>query len=155
MGEWPVTDSAGNTYQAYRDHFKWEIGLVARDWRYNVRIPNIDITQLTGVSAANLINLIVRGLYKLPTAPSAATAIQSSLPLREVAPPRACALVVGHESKGVSEAVRACAQHVVRIPMAPGVTIPCISPATWAIGDGMSTVSSGVSAWIARLSPAL
>jgi tRNA G18 (ribose-2'-O)-methylase SpoU len=50
-----------------------------------------------------------------------ATAIQSSLPLREVAPPRACALVVGHESKGVSEAVRACAQHVVRIPMAPGV----------------------------------
>jgi tRNA G18 (ribose-2'-O)-methylase SpoU len=29
--------------------------------------------------------------------------------------------VVGHESKGVSDAVRACAQHVVRIPMAPGV----------------------------------
>src|SRR5215467_7094805 len=25
MGEWPVQDSAGNTYQAYRDHFKWEI----------------------------------------------------------------------------------------------------------------------------------
>jgi len=78
MGEWPVTDSAGNTYQAYRDHFKWEIGYVLRDWRYTVRIPNIDITQLTGVSAANLINLIVRGLYKLPTAPVSATAIQTS-----------------------------------------------------------------------------
>jgi tRNA G18 (ribose-2'-O)-methylase SpoU len=50
-----------------------------------------------------------------------ATAIQSSLPLRAVAPPPGCALVVGHESKGVSDAVRACAQHVVRIPMAPGV----------------------------------
>jgi hypothetical protein len=50
MGEWPVLDSAGNTYQAYRDHFKWEIGMVLRDWRYVARIANIDVTQLTGVS---------------------------------------------------------------------------------------------------------
>jgi hypothetical protein len=78
MGEWPVLDSAGNTYQAYRDHFKWEIGYVLRDWRYVCRIANIDITQLTGVSAANLINLLVRGLYKLPTAPASATTIQTS-----------------------------------------------------------------------------
>lgn len=78
MGEWPVQDANGNTYQAYRDHFKWEIGLVGRDWRYAARIANIDVTQLTGVSAANLINLIVRALYRLPTAPAQATAIQSS-----------------------------------------------------------------------------
>ncbi len=71
MGEWPVTDSAGTgTFQAYRDHFKWEIGLVLRDWRYVARIANIDVTQLTGVAAANLINLIVRALYRLPTAPT-------------------------------------------------------------------------------------
>jgi hypothetical protein len=78
MGEWPVQDSAGNTYQAYRDHFKWEIGLVLRDWRYVFRIANIDVTLLTGVSAANLINLLVRGLYRLPTAPVSATTIQTS-----------------------------------------------------------------------------
>lgn len=78
MGEWPVPDSAGNTYQAYRDHFKWEIGLVGRDWRYCVRIANIDVNQLTGVSAANLINLLVRGLYRLPTAPASAAAVQTS-----------------------------------------------------------------------------
>ncbi|HSW91824.1 MAG TPA: hypothetical protein VLG09_04215 [Candidatus Saccharimonadales bacterium] len=78
MGEWPVADSAGNTFQAYRDHFKWEIGLVLRDWRYVARICNIDITLLTGVSAANLINLIVRALYRLPTAPVSATTIQTS-----------------------------------------------------------------------------
>lgn len=77
MGEWPVTDSNG-TYQAYRDHFKWEIGLVMRDWRYGARIANVDVTQLTGVNAANLINLIVRGLYRLPTAPVSATTIQTS-----------------------------------------------------------------------------
>jgi hypothetical protein len=78
MGEWPVLDSSSNTYQAYRDHFKWEIGLVLRDWRYVARIANIDVTTLTGVSAANLINLLVRALYRLPTAPSGATAIQTS-----------------------------------------------------------------------------
>ena len=78
MGEWPVQDVSGNTYQAYRDHFKWEIGLVLRDWRYAARICNIDVTQLTGVSAANLINLLVRALYRMPTAPAAATAVQTS-----------------------------------------------------------------------------
>jgi hypothetical protein len=78
MGEWPVQDTAGNTYQAYRDHFKWEIGLVLRDWRYWARVANIDVTQLTGVSAANLINLIIRALYRLPTAPASATTIQTS-----------------------------------------------------------------------------
>lgn len=78
MGEWPVADSAGNTYQAYRDHFKWEIGITNRDWRYTARVCNIDVTLLTGVSAANLINLIVRALYRLPTAPAEATAIQTS-----------------------------------------------------------------------------
>ncbi len=78
MGEWPVLDSSSNTYQAYRDHFKWEIGYVLRDWRYVVRIANVDVTQLTGVSAANLINLIVRGIYRLPTQPVSAGTIQTS-----------------------------------------------------------------------------
>jgi hypothetical protein len=78
MGEWPVADSAGNTYQAYRDHFKWEIGMVLRDWRYNVRVGNIDVAQLSGGSAANLINLMVRALYRLPTTASTASAVQTS-----------------------------------------------------------------------------
>jgi len=78
MGEWPISDSLGNTYQAYRDHFKWEIGLVQRDWRYAVRICNIDVAALQTGTAANLINLIVRGLYRMPTAPSGATTIQTS-----------------------------------------------------------------------------
>lgn len=78
MGEWPVADSAGNTFQAYREHYKWELGLCGRDWRYAVRIANIDVTQLTGVSAANLLNLIIRGMYRFPTMPSSATAVQTS-----------------------------------------------------------------------------
>ena len=49
------------------------------------------------------------------------TAIQSSVPLRSVAPPPRVALVVGHESNGVTPEVRAISRHVVRIPMAAGV----------------------------------
>lgn len=78
MGEWPVTDANGNTYQAYRDHFKWELGLTVRDWRYVVRIANIDVSELSTVNAANLINALVRGLYRLPTAPTSASPFQSS-----------------------------------------------------------------------------
>jgi hypothetical protein len=78
MGEWPVTDSNGLTYQAYRDHFKWEVGLTVRDWRYCVRICNIDVTLLSGGSAANLANLLIRGVHRLPTTPRRVTAVQTS-----------------------------------------------------------------------------
>jgi tRNA G18 (ribose-2'-O)-methylase SpoU len=50
-----------------------------------------------------------------------ATAIQSSVPLASIGNPPRVAIVVGHESEGVTPAVRALAKHVVRIPMAKGV----------------------------------
>ena len=50
-----------------------------------------------------------------------ATAIQSSVPLASIGQPPRVALVVGHESEGVTTSVRALARHVVRIPMAKGV----------------------------------
>lgn len=76
MGEWPVQDENGNTYQAYRTHFKWELGLTVRDWRYAVRLANIDVTMLSGNTPPNLINGLIRGVYRLPTAPVTATSIQ-------------------------------------------------------------------------------
>jgi tRNA G18 (ribose-2'-O)-methylase SpoU len=50
-----------------------------------------------------------------------ATAIQSSVPLASIGQPPRVAIVVGHESEGVTPAVRAIAAHIVRIPMAKGV----------------------------------
>ncbi len=50
-----------------------------------------------------------------------ATAIQSSVPVASIGNPPRVAIVVGHESEGVTPAVRALAHHVVRIPMASGV----------------------------------
>lgn len=69
MGIWPVQDSQtpAGLYMAYRDHYKWELGLTVRDWRYNVRICNIDVSDLQTAGAANLINLLTRAVYRLPT----------------------------------------------------------------------------------------
>jgi hypothetical protein len=80
MGEWPVQDANGNTYQAYREHFKWEAGLTVRDWRYIVRIANLDISDLAAGSGTtpNLLNLMVRALYRLPTAAPTMQAVSRS-----------------------------------------------------------------------------
>lgn len=45
-GAGPIPDENGNEYLAYKTHYKWDIGLVVRDWRYNYRICNIDVSEL-------------------------------------------------------------------------------------------------------------
>lgn len=52
---------------AYRDHWKWECGLAVRDWRYVVRICNIDTTITSNNIAADLIGLMSRSLDRPPT----------------------------------------------------------------------------------------
>lgn len=41
---------AGNRMRAYQDHWQWKAGLVVKDWRYAVRIPNIDLSDLIGIT---------------------------------------------------------------------------------------------------------
>lgn len=77
-GEWRVQDANSRFYWAYVDHYKWVLGLTVRDWRYIVRLANIDVSDLNTSGAANLINGLIRGLYRLPTAPASATAVQTS-----------------------------------------------------------------------------
>jgi len=68
-----VWDSAGARYQAYRTHYQWKNGLVVKDWRYVVRIANIDISDLLGQTGSQLstastalIKLMARALYRIP-----------------------------------------------------------------------------------------
>lgn len=62
-----VLDSAGNKYRAYVDHYVWKCGMALRDWRYVVRICNIDVSDLKhdAASGANLINLMTRALERI------------------------------------------------------------------------------------------
>lgn len=70
--------ATGAYFWAWIDHYKWELGLSVRDWRYNVRLANIDVSDLSGVNAANIINGLVRGLNRLPTTMAGVTTVQTS-----------------------------------------------------------------------------
>ena len=54
--------------RAYRDHWQWKCGLMVRDWRYAVRICNIDISNLVAESsAADLIKSMLKAIHRLPS----------------------------------------------------------------------------------------
>lgn len=58
---------AGSRMLAYRDHWAWEAGLAVKDWRYAVRIANIDISNLVAKSsAADLIDLMIKAIHRIP-----------------------------------------------------------------------------------------
>jgi hypothetical protein len=67
-GEQTVLDAAGGSYQAYRTHYKWENGVVIRDWRYVVRIANIDVSTLVkdAATGTNLIDCMTQALERIP-----------------------------------------------------------------------------------------
>lgn len=67
MGQLTVYDAAGNRYQALQTHYQWKNGLVVKDWRYVVRICNINTANLVAQSsAADLVTLMSRALDRIP-----------------------------------------------------------------------------------------
>ena len=68
LGEDTLIDAAGGRYQGYRTHYKWDLGATLRDWRYVVRIANIDVSDLTknAASGADLIDLMTQALELIP-----------------------------------------------------------------------------------------
>ena len=61
-------DADNNRFRAYMDLWKWKCGLAVKDWRYAVRICNIDISQLVAKSsAADLRELMIKATYRIPS----------------------------------------------------------------------------------------
>lgn len=71
LGEVTLDDSAtpAGKFQGYRTHYKWDVGFTLRDWRYVVRICNIDVSNLKNDAAtgADLIDLMVQALEIVPS----------------------------------------------------------------------------------------
>lgn len=61
-------DGAGGRMEAYRSHYRWDAGLTLRDWRYVVRICNIDksTTLADASSGAKLADLMFQALEIVP-----------------------------------------------------------------------------------------
>ena len=70
LGEVTIENVDGNNgrMQAYRSHYRWDVGLSVRDWRYVVRIANIDRSALTynAASGAILNDLMHQAVTQLP-----------------------------------------------------------------------------------------
>ena len=62
-----VAGVGGARMMAYRDHWQWKCGLAVKDWRYAVRICNIDTTITSNNVAADLIGLMSRAIDRIPT----------------------------------------------------------------------------------------
>lgn len=63
-----LLDAQGGRYEGYRTHYKWDAGITVRDWRFIVRIANIDVTALKKDAATgpDLVDLMVQALEILP-----------------------------------------------------------------------------------------
>lgn len=73
LGEQTVYNADGTRMQAYATRYEWNNGLVVKDWRYVVRIANIDVSDLIGqtgtqasTAATAIIKLMARALYRIP-----------------------------------------------------------------------------------------
>ena len=62
-----LLDSEGNSYMGYRDHWLWRCGLMVKDWRFVVRIANIDLDTLTNdaSSGAKIQELMVEACERI------------------------------------------------------------------------------------------
>ena len=58
-----LPDGRTGQYQGYRTHYKWDIGLVVRDWRYIARVANIDLAKITD---DKLISCMIEASERLP-----------------------------------------------------------------------------------------
>lgn len=64
MGRQRVTDSLGNPYYVKEEMFRWHIGLAVRDWRFNSRVANIDVSDMVAGSV-KIYDHLAKAYYKL------------------------------------------------------------------------------------------
>lgn len=59
--------TAGALMDAYREHFTWDAGIALCDWRYVVRIANVDVSELEETSSSpDLIRYMADAEMRLP-----------------------------------------------------------------------------------------
>jgi len=88
-GQVTIEDSDGSNggrYEAYRSHYRWDVGLSVRDWRYVVRICNIDQSLLAGdkSTGADVTDLMAQAIELLPNQSSGRPAFYMNRGLRSV-----------------------------------------------------------------------
>jgi hypothetical protein len=72
--------------EAYRSHYKWDVGLSVRDWRYVVRICNVDQSLLIAdkTTGADVTDLMAQAIELLPNQSKGRPAFYMNRGLRSV-----------------------------------------------------------------------
>lgn len=81
LGIQDAFDSNDYRFRAYMDEMSWKCGLVVKDWRYGVRVANIDVSDLAGLTGTQeltdttlVINMMARAIDRLPSLTGVKTA---------------------------------------------------------------------------------
>lgn len=92
----PGFDSNSQEFEAFTSYFRWEAGLAVKDWRYVVRVANIDTTTagLAGSAPPDLFALLSKAVVRLPTMTKRQSGITETDAPDEVAPGIAPAIYV-------------------------------------------------------------
>jgi hypothetical protein len=79
-------DGSGGRMEAYRTHYRWDAGLTLRDWRYVVRIANIDKSLLIkdASTGADLQDLMIQAIELIPNLSAGRPAFYMSRTLRSM-----------------------------------------------------------------------
>lgn len=67
------SETTAGLMRVYRSNYQWKTGMVVRDWRYAVRIANIDVGDLVGMTgtqahtaATAIVKLMARAIARVP-----------------------------------------------------------------------------------------
>lgn len=69
LGEGDAFDASNNRYRALMDRWQWKCGISVADWRYAVRICNIDTAALladTSGSSIKILEAMIRAIKRIP-----------------------------------------------------------------------------------------
>jgi len=67
LGEMDVYDSDNKPFRAYVDEWKWHCGVVLADWRFAVRIANLDVSELSAGTGPDLTELMIQAELRVPS----------------------------------------------------------------------------------------
>jgi hypothetical protein len=67
-GQQTLTDdqTPAGLFEGYRTHYQWKLGLTVKDWRYAVRICNID-TVLMSTTVVDVVTAMTKAYYRIPS----------------------------------------------------------------------------------------
>jgi hypothetical protein len=62
------TGVGGTRMRVFQDQWTWKVGLLVKDWRYAVRVANLDVSLIRGddASSPHLVKNLIKAVHKIP-----------------------------------------------------------------------------------------